>query len=207
MGTREYHRAYYLKNKEKLKARSKAYYYSNSDAALELRRQNNAKRTPEQIAKDKQYHREWYEKNREKQLANAKEDYRQNPEPKKQSARRYIRHLPKDIHSKRCRARLISVFHTTEEWYLAKLESQGNRCALCERVREENGNRLGIDHDHSCCKKYGSCGKCLRGVLCRRCNVLVGNLEVLISLGLDISGECSGWVKKALEYLGKYRGN
>jgi len=206
MGTREYHRAYYQKNKEKLQERSRAYYRENSEAALELGRLRSAKRSPDQIEKDKQKYRIWYEKNKEKLAARSKERYANDPEPIKRRVKFYKRNVPSDKAAKIGRANVLRQFHTTEEWYLAKLESQENHCALCERVREENGNRLGIDHDHSCCKKYGSCGKCLRGVLCRRCNVLVGNLEVLISLGL-VLGECSGWVKKALEYLGKYRGN
>jgi hypothetical protein len=203
---REYLRKYYQKNKEKVRARSKKWYEDNSDAALELARRINAKRTPEEIKRDKQYHREWYEKNREKQLAEAKEDYRKDPEPRKRSSRRYQALLPDDVRKIRGRATVLRVFHTTEHWYESKLAEQGNHCALCERVREENGNRLGIDHDHGCCKKYGSCGKCLRGILCRSCNVLVGNLEVLFSLGLVVSGESSGWVQEAIEYLKKYRG-
>ena len=205
MGTREYHRAYYQKNKDKIRARSKESYHKNTDAILELGRRRIANRTPEEIERDKKYHRDWYEKNREKQLAAAKEDYRKDPEPRKRNARRYIRQLPREIHSAICRSRLLSVFHTTAEWYQEKLTEQGNHCALCDRVREENGNRLGIDHDHGCCKRYGSCGKCLRGILCRSCNVLIGNLEVLFFLGLGF-GECSGWVQKAIEYLKKYRG-
>lgn len=34
-----------------------------------------------------------------------------------------------------------------------------------------------IDHDHSCCPGKGSCGKCVRGILCRNCNVGLGFLK------------------------------
>jgi hypothetical protein len=51
---------------------------------------------------------------------------------------------------------------------------QGGKCRLC---RCELPDRFAIDHDHRCCSGRRSCGKCIRGLLCKRCNVLVGYLE------------------------------
>lgn len=58
---------------------------------------------------------------------------------------------------------------TVEEYESLKL-AQNGKCAICREVPKEN---LVIDHDHNCCKQY-SCGKCIRGLLCRRCNQVLG---------------------------------
>ena len=36
---------------------------------------------------------------------------------------------------------------------------------------------LTFDHDHTCCIGKRTCGKCLRGVLCRPCNLALGYAE------------------------------
>lgn len=51
-----------------------------------------------------------------------------------------------------------------------------------------------IDHDHSCCPGAGSCGKCVRGGLCRNCNNAIG----LLKENLDN-------FNRAVEYLSRNR--
>lgn len=36
---------------------------------------------------------------------------------------------------------------------------------------------ISVDHDHSCCPGSVTCGKCVRGALCRSCNTALGLLN------------------------------
>jgi hypothetical protein len=57
------------------------------------------------------------------------------------------------------------------------LDRQGGRCAICPTT--EPGGRGGwhVDHDHACCPRGRSCGRCIRGLLCTRCNVGLGQFR------------------------------
>src|SRR5437660_487377 len=63
----------------------------------------------------------------------------------------------------------------SKEQYQCILDSQAGVCAICGRA--PNGRRLAVDHDHSCCPTRITCGKCIRGLLCEKCNALAGFLE------------------------------
>jgi Recombination endonuclease VII len=54
----------------------------------------------------------------------------------------------------------------------ALADLQGRLCAVCARP----GQRLQIDHDHRCCPGHTGCRRCVRGLLCNRCNSALGLL-------------------------------
>ena len=62
------------------------------------------------------------------------------------------------------------------------LEEQGYACAMCHEPFED-GQQICIDHDHACCPvppgaQTTCCGKCVRGLLCFRCNTALGYVEL-----------------------------
>jgi Recombination endonuclease VII len=70
----------------------------------------------------------------------------------------------------------------TEEQFDAMLKAQDYACGMCFEPFEED-ERIFADHDHACCPTdptghTRSCGRCLRGLLCFRCNTALGYIEL-----------------------------
>ena len=63
----------------------------------------------------------------------------------------------------------------TEEAFAALIVAQGGQCAICGTTEPGGSGAWHVDHDHACCPGRVTCGgKCIRGLLCNRCNVGVG---------------------------------
>lgn len=79
--------------------------------------------------------------------------------------------------SQRKQTKLWRRYKLTLERYLSVLVSQGYCCAICKRDKSGGKGGWHVDHDHACCPGEGSCGKCIRGLLCASCNLAMGMMR------------------------------
>ena len=96
----------------------------------------------------------------------------------------------------RYKSHLKKRYSITLEDLILIYESQGGGCAICNKAlphpADEQGDKwqTNIDHDHNCCPTATTCGKCVRGMLCRDCNLMLGHAKDNLNT-----------LKKAVEYL------
>lgn len=86
-------------------------------------------------------------------------------------------------------------FGLTRAEFDAMLEAQGGACAICKSDTPGPNTHWHVDHDHDCCPSSNkTCGKCVRGLLCRWCNHMLGsgrdNPDILRA-GIDYLGRTS----------------
>ncbi|MFE6636055.1 endonuclease domain-containing protein [Streptomyces tendae] len=72
---------------------------------------------------------------------------------------------------KPCNAERVRLRHynVTREFVEQLLLIQEGKCAICGAPAPAEVT-MHIDHDHACCPVGRSCGACVRGLLCNRCN-------------------------------------
>ena len=84
----------------------------------------------------------------------------------------------------------------TDEDFANALAAQGDACAICGTT-EPGGTGWAVDHDHDCCSNPNrkTCGNCIRGILCPKCN-----------LGLGHFNDDPERLLSAIEYLARWTG-
>lgn len=75
------------------------------------------------------------------------------------------------------RAEQAALYGLTLEQFEEMASRQDGKCYVCRGTSQDGRGKdryLSIDHDHKCCPGKTSCGKCVRKLLCVRCNTLAG---------------------------------
>jgi hypothetical protein len=79
----------------------------------------------------------------------------------------------------------------TEAELVVMMEAQDWKCLICTGILDLKHYHIDHDHFKDCCGESRSCANCRRGILCSRCNTLVGRVETNMDL-----------MPKIFEYIG-----
>lgn len=86
----------------------------------------------------------------------------------------------------------LQKFNLTLSDFAELLVAQDGVCAICGTDTPGGWGQFYVDHDHACCAGDGSCGGCVRGLLCLNCNQGLGkfgdNPELLIKAAAYLKG-------------------
>jgi len=88
-----------------------------------------------------------------------------------------------------CRSKYIGVIKAHQlNTTLALRLITAEFCELCEgrfSIASNGRRNVHVDHDHFCCPGSNSCGACVRGFVCPRCNHVIASIEGVRDIGLD----------------------
>jgi hypothetical protein len=73
------------------------------------------------------------------------------------------------------RRRTLRLYGLSEAEWQEKLAQQDGRCAICRTADPGDRGQWMTDHDRGCCPGTGSCGRCVRSLLCTNCNLMIGH--------------------------------
>lgn len=162
----EYARKWRAANAEKVRAQARARYAADPTVLREKARVRSSA---------------WYATNREEVLAESKAWREANREESRRMSREWRAANPEKLRG----LHLKYKYGITAEQWDAMFAAQGSCCAACRSADPKHKRGWHTDHDHN----TGA----VRGILCHRCNVTLGNL------GDDASGVARGCAQ-----LGRY---
>ena len=154
-----YAKRYYVEHRKETLARSKLYRIEHPEKHNALNRKYYAEHPEEVLACNKK----WRVEHPEEVLACSKKWRAEHLEECRADGKKY-----RAEHQKEKRAyRLMHEYGMTIEEYDNLFTAQNGVCAICGLP--QSSKRLFVDHSHETGK--------LRGLLCRRCNIVLGIME------------------------------
>lgn len=135
-----------------------------------------------ELTQKQQTDRKWYLKNRQRRLASARRWQQAHKEQEKMRHRRYRLKYPSRVRAIVRRVKLYSKYGLTISQFDSLNAFQESLCAICGEPQSKAGKSLAVDH----CHKTGR----IRGLLCDRCNLVLGNV-----------GDSTTLLTRMIEYL------
>lgn len=130
------------------------------------------------------YQKKWRQENQSSILEEKKKYYRENRDQILSKQKLYWDNRTEKQRNKVVERQIAKKYGLSLEEYNQKSSSQGDVCKICQK-KCSTGKRLAVDHNH----KTGQ----VRGLLCGRCNLILGRAEELPDL-----------LRKAADYLEAY---
>jgi hypothetical protein len=153
---------YYLKNKDKVRKQQKEYHKDYYQKVKDKKKQYHI----DNFKRIQKYKKQYFIDNKEK--FNQLYIMGINSHSGEYKRDWYNRNRNKILNSLRFKA-----YQITEEEYYNILEKQNYKCAICGKDQLEFKTSLCVDHDHNTGK--------IRGLLCKNCNLILGNAKDDIS--------------------------
>lgn len=152
---------------------NQAFYIRNRERLIAKGRADRANRHDQDLAR----HRRWRAnpENQERERAQDRERNAADPQRKMARTVRWRANNPEKAKFSARKAFLKCNWNLTIERYNEILASQDGGCGICGLTGL--GYSFAVDHDHGCCPGNNSCGECIRGLLCPRCNQAIGFLD------------------------------
>ena len=151
---REQRLRWYYRNREHCNQKNKEYCQANKKKRNERQKKRYHAESPEKREERRQRTNAWRHKNPEK-MKRVRKSYRERQ-------REHLQKVSRRNHLKR-------KFKMTVDQFMALLDKQGGRCAICLTKNPAPLKVFTVDHDHKTDE--------VRGLLCFHCNAGIGHLK------------------------------
>lgn len=161
---KEYKHLWYLKNKDRIKEQKREYNRTHKEQNNESKRKYKL-RNKEKLKED---NKQYYLRNKTRILERSHKYMKNNRLAATERTRKYRLNHPQSTQEAQ-RRKVLKQYGITEDEYDIILFEQEDKCAICGKHKNDFEQSLCIDHIH----ETGE----IRGLLCKQCNLGLGNFK------------------------------